>query len=143
MAVKFAGAGYLAWIGAKSLMSRPRRDLPGAPAGAEDDLARPAAPARGAAWTTGFLTNVFNPKVTLFFVAIFASVVDPATPKVIQGAYGIWMSAATMAWFCMVSLIFTREDVRGAFLRRGHWIDRAMGVVLIGLAAALALASAR
>jgi threonine/homoserine/homoserine lactone efflux protein len=143
MAVKFAGAGYLAWIGAKSLMSRPRSDLPGAPAGAEDDLSRPAEPTRGAAWTTGFLTNVFNPKVTLFFVAIFASVVDPATPKLLQGAYGIWMSAATMAWFCMVALVFTRQDVRGAFLRRGHWIDRAMGVVLIGLAAALALASPR
>ena len=143
MAVKLAGAAYLAWIGAKALMSRPRRALPGAPAGSEEDLSRPAEPTRGAAWTTGFLTNAFNPKVTLFFVAIFASVVDPATPKAIQGAYGIWMSAATMAWFCMVSLFFTRESVRAAFLRRGHWIDRAMGVVLIGLAAALALASAR
>jgi threonine/homoserine/homoserine lactone efflux protein len=47
-----------------------------------------------------------------------------------------------MAWFILVSLFFTREGVRNAFLKGGHWIDRAMGVVLIGLAAALALASA-
>ncbi len=141
-AVKFAGAGYLAWIGAKGLMSRPRRGLAGAPEGAEKDLSLPAEPARGAAWTTGFLTNVFNPKATLFFVAIFAIVIDPATPKVIQCAYGLWMSATTMAWFAMVSLFFTREAVRAAFLRGGHWIDRAMGVVLVGLAVALALASA-
>jgi threonine/homoserine/homoserine lactone efflux protein len=33
--------------------------------------------------------------------------------------------------------------VRAAFLRRGHWIDRAMGAVLIGLAVALAFARAR
>jgi threonine/homoserine/homoserine lactone efflux protein len=142
-AIKFLGAGYLAWIGAKALMSRPRAALAGAPSGAEADLARPAEPGPRAAWTTGFLTNAFNPKVTFFFVAVFASVVDPATPKLIQGAYGLWMSAATMAWFIMVSAFFTSDRVRGAFLRRGHWIDRAMGVVLIALAVALLLSSAR
>lgn len=140
--VKFAGACYLAWIGLKALLSRPRRGLPVAPEGAEAEICRPAEPAPRAAWTTGFLTNVFNPKVTLFFVAIFATIVDPATPKVIQGAYGVWMSLTTMAWFSMVSLFFTRERTRSAFLRCGHWIDRAMGAVLIGLAAALAVATA-
>ena len=142
-AVKFAGAGYLAWIGARALMTRPRRALPAAPAGSERELSRPAEPAPRAAFATGFFTNALNPKVTLFFVAIFASVIDPATPKVVQGAYGVWMAVATMAWFSMVSVFFTREAVRRAFLRSGHWIDWAMGVVLIGLAAALALASAR
>lgn len=142
MAVKFTGAGYLAWIGAKAVMTRPRTELPSAPAGAEGELSRPAGPSPSGAWTTGFFTNVFNPKVTLFFVAIFATVIDPATPKLLQGAFGIWMSAATMAWFCMVSLFFTRDDVRSVFVKRGHWIDRAMGVVLIALAVALALASA-
>jgi threonine/homoserine/homoserine lactone efflux protein len=140
-AVKFLGAGYLAWIGAKALMSRPRHGLAEAPFGSKAALTRPAAPTARGAWITGFLTNVFNPKATLFFVAIFASLIDPLTPKVIQGAYGLWMSVTTMAWFVMVSLFFTREDIRNAFLKGGHWIDRVMGAVLIGLAAALALAS--
>jgi threonine/homoserine/homoserine lactone efflux protein len=140
-AVKFLGAGYLAWIGAKALMSRPRHGLAEAPFGSKAALTRPAAPTPRAAWVTGFLTNVFNPKATLFFVAIFASLIDPLTPKAIQGAYGLWMSATTMAWFAMVSLFFTRERIRSAFLKGGHWIDRVMGAVLIGLAAALALAS--
>lgn len=139
--VKYLGVAYLAWIGAKGFMSRPRSGLAGAPAGAEAELSRPAQPAPRAAWTTGFLTNVFNPKATLFFLALFAGLINPATPKLIQAAYGLWMSATTMAWFVMVSAVFTREDVRGAFLRGGHWIDRAMGVVLIGCAVALAFAS--
>lgn len=142
-AVKFAGAGYLAWIGLKALSSRPRSNMSAAPKGAEAELLRPSEPTPREAWTTGFLTNALNPKVTLFFVAIFATVIDPATPKVIQAAYGAWMSVATMAWFSLVSVFFTREQVRRAFLRGGHWIDWAMGVVLIGLATALALASAR
>jgi len=141
-AAKYAGAAYLAWIGAKAIASRPRRELSAAPAGAEAELSRPAEPAPREAWMTGFLTNALNPKATLFFVSLFAAVIDPATPKVIQGAYGVWMSAMTMLWFCMVSVFFTREQVRRAFLRTGHWIDRAMGAVLVALAAALALASA-
>lgn len=141
-AVKFAGAAYLAWIGLQALMSRPRREMSAAPAGAEAELAQPAAPGARKAWATGFLTNALNPKATLFFVALFAAVIDPATPKVVQGAYGAWMSVATMGWFSMVSLFLTREEVRRAFVRGGHWIDRAMGAVFIALASALALASA-
>jgi RhtB (resistance to homoserine/threonine) family protein len=142
VAVKFAGAGYLAWIGVKAMRSPRRRELAGSPPGAAAELSLAAGPNPRAAWRTGFLTNLFNPKVTLFFVAIFASVIDPATPKVIQGAYGVWMSLTTMAWFTLVSVFFTRAEFRRAFLKGGHWIDWAMGVVLIGLAAALALASA-
>jgi len=129
-------------VGVKGLMSGPRRGMGEAPAAAQAELSRPSEPSPRAAWTTGFLTNVFNPKVTLFFVAIFASVIDPATPRVVQGGYGLWMSASTMAWFTMVSVFLTREDVRSAFLRGGHWIDRAMGAVLVALAVALAVASA-
>ncbi len=139
-AMKFLCAGYLAWIGVKGLMSRPRHPVSESPFGTGSGPGRPPEPEPRAAWTTGFLTNVFNPKATLFFVAIFATVVDPRTPKLVQGAYGIWMSATTMGWFTAVSLLFTRDSVRTAFIRGGHWIDRIMGLVLLALAAALALA---
>lgn len=141
--VKYAGAAYLAWIGAKGLMSKPKTTLSEAPAGAQGALTVPTEPTPRAAWTTGFLTNIFNPKATLFFVAVFVSLVSPSTPKLIQAAYGAWMATVTAAWFTMVSLVFTREDVRGAFLRAGHWIDRVMGVVFLGLAVWLSLASLR
>jgi RhtB (resistance to homoserine/threonine) family protein len=141
MVVKFVGAGYLAWIGLKALTSRPLSETSAAPGLGEKDISSPKDPTRRAAWITGFLTNIFNPKATLFFVAIFATLIDPATPKSIQAAYGLWMSVTTMAWFSAVSVMFTRERMRRAFLKGGHWIDRIMGAVLIAFAAALALAS--
>ena len=42
-----------------------------------------------------------------------------------------------MAWFSLGSLLFTKPAVRNRFLRHGHWIDRALGVVFIGFAAKL------
>lgn len=135
--VKYAGAGYLAWIGLQALRARP------APAGSDDASSLAAAPAQHSAFVTGFLTNVLNPKATLFFMSLYALVVNPQTPKVVQAAYGVWMSLATAAWFCLVSVLFTHASVRHRFRRHGHWIDRALGVVLLGFAAMLALSTLR
>ena len=100
-------------------------------------------PSTRAAWTTGFLTNALNPKATLFFVALFPVVVNPATPRSVQVGYGLWMALATAAWFSLVSFVFTQPATRRAFLRWSHWIDRALGVVFLGFAAGLALATLR
>ncbi|HRJ48013.1 MAG TPA: LysE family transporter, partial [Opitutaceae bacterium] len=94
-----------------------------------------------AAFVTGFLTNALNPKATLFFLALFPVAVSPATPKLVQAGYGLWMILTTMGWFSLVSLLFTRPEVRNKFLRHGHWIDRALGVIFLGFAASLLFAN--
>lgn len=136
-AVKYVGAAYIAWLGFRALLSPPRREL-----AATDDRI-PSAPVASAAFFTGFLTNALNPKATIFFLSLFVLLVSPATPRWVQAAYGVWMSVATMAWFVFVSVVFTRREVRNAFLRRGHWIDRMLGVVFLAFAASLAFASSR
>lgn len=138
--VKYAGAVYLAWIGLGALRSRRRGETePSAPAA---EPGAPTTPANHSAFVTGLLVNILNPKAALFFVALFATVIDPATPRPMQAAYGLWMVFATAAWFTCVSLFFTKENVRRAFLRSGHWFDRGMGVLLLALAVRLALTSA-
>ncbi len=135
--VKYAGAAYIAWLGVQALRTKPFEPTAANRGGA------PLLPKPHGAFATGFLTNALNPKATLFFISLFVLVVSPTTPKLIQAGYGLWMSLATMAWFTFVSVVFTREDVRGKFLRHGHWIDRALGVVFLAFALSLALASVR
>ena len=137
--VKYAGATYIAWLGIQALRSKPRD-----PASAAGSLGAAASvPSARAAFLTGFLTNALNPKATLFFLSLFILVVSPQTPKLIQTGYGIWMALATMAWFSFVSLVFTKREVREKFLRHGHWIDRALGVVFLVFALSLAFSSIR
>lgn len=135
LVMKWLGAAYLAWVGQQALRARPRTD--------DVDLAgKPGdATARRAAWLTGFLVNLLNPKVALFFIALFPLAVSPATPRWIQAGYGLWMALSTIAWFSFVAVVFTRAEVRRAFLRHGHWVDRTLGVVFLGFAASLAFAS--
>jgi threonine/homoserine/homoserine lactone efflux protein len=85
----------------------------------------------------GFLTNATNPKATLFFLAIFTTIVSPGTPMLIQIGFGVWMCATTAIWFCLVSLLFSTVRVRLQFERLGHWFERVMGTLLLLLAARL------
>ena len=128
---KFLGAAYLAFVGVQALRAKPNTGDVDLAAGAAD------APTGRGAWTAGFLVNVLNPKAALFFISLFPLAVSPATPKLIQAGYGLWMTLATMAWFTFVSFVFTKPDLRRNFLRHGHWIDRALGVVFVGFAVSL------
>ncbi|MBI3886054.1 MAG: LysE family transporter [Opitutae bacterium] len=133
-AVKYLGAAYLAWIGVQALRAPARTG--------DVDLAG-GAPTDRAAWRTGFLVNLLNPKAALFFIALFSVAISPATPKRVQAGYGLWMVLSTMAWFSLVAFVFTRAEVRRRFLRHGHWIDRALGVVFLSFAAGLAFTTLR
>ena len=131
--VKYLGAAYLLYVGVQAVRARPRSgDLELAP--------DHSAPTNRAAWLNGFLVNVLNPKAALFFISLFPLAVSVTTPKLIQVGYGVWMTLSTMAWFSFVSVVFTRAEVRRRFLRHGHWIDRALGVVFIGFAVSLVMA---
>jgi len=80
----------------------------------------------------GFMTNATNPKATLFFLAVFTSIVSASTPLSTQMLYGVWMCLVNAGWFIVVSLIFTNPRVRQRFVRMGTWFERITGVLLLG-----------
>lgn len=117
--VSSLGACYLIYLGTKLMRSHP------APSATPDDALRaqpetPAeAPSLAKAFWTGFLTNAMNPKATLFFVAIFTSLVRASTPLPVQAAYGVWMCGVNASWFMAVAALFTVPHIRHGFLRIG------------------------
>lgn len=83
---------------------------------------------------TGFFTNATNPKATMFFLAVFTTLVSPQTPLEIQTLYGLWMCVATSIWFAIVAVLFSHEPVRRRFLAHGYWFERIMGAFLLAFA---------
>ena len=130
--VKWAGAAYQVWLGVKSFRA-PAPTLPDP--GAHDPAARP--PSRSLA--IGALTNLLNPKATLFFVSLFSTIVSPATPLALQFGYGAAMSVVLAGWFTIVAVFLTTAAARTAFARAWRWFNRATGLVLIGLGIRVAL----
>lgn len=131
-ALKWLAAAYLLYIGIKALRAKP------AAAGAADPHVAQLERSPRAAFVTGFVTNGLNPKATLFFLSLFTVVINPHTPLLVQAGYGMYLAVATAIWFCMVAMLFSQQRVRAGFARLGHWFDRAMGVVLVGLGIKLA-----
>lgn len=86
------------------------------------------------AFLTGFFTNATNPKATMFFLAVFTTLVSPQTPLEIQTLYGLWMCVATSIWFAIVAVLFSHEPVRRRFLAHGYWFGRIMGAFLLAFA---------
>lgn len=127
---------YLAYIGVMALKSS-------APTRVQTNTADTPAPIPSIkkAFIAGFITNGLNPKATLFFLSLFAVIISPLTPLSYKVIYGVYMAFATAAWFCMLSLLLTHENVTRFLLQKGYWFDRVMGLVLLALAVHLIISS--
>lgn len=133
-AAKVLGGAYILYLGVSLLRSQPKASLPGE-ALEQLELQQTA----GKAFMTGFLTNATNPKATLFFLAIFTTVISASTPLKVQALYGAWMCLVNALWFIAVALFFSKPGVRSLFMRLGHWFERSMGLILVLFAGRLIL----
>lgn len=131
-AMKLLAAAYLFYLGVRALSSQGVTLK-------HDEIATAEKFSPPQAVMRGFLTNGLNPKATLFFLALFTVVIDPATPVLIQVFYGLYLAVATFLWFAMLSLFLGHRLVRERMLQLGIWFERAMGAVLILLALQIAL----
>jgi threonine/homoserine/homoserine lactone efflux protein len=139
--LRFCGAAYLIWLGVTSLASFRRKGTRPAP----EPAAPGAAPARpGRAYLNGVLSNLLNPKISVFFMAFLPAFV-PAGASASQFSLGLgaWFIAETGLWLAVVAWLADR-GVR--WLRRPavqRWLERVTGIVLIGFGLRLATESRR
>jgi threonine/homoserine/homoserine lactone efflux protein len=134
LAMKVLGAGYLIYLGYKSLTNTTRISLEG---GSSSQLGVLAA------LRSGFLTNALNPKTMLFVVSAYTQVVQPGSSLAINFGYGAFMSFAHWLWFSLVAVFFSSAVLRRAMLERQRLVDRVIGVALIGLGLAVVFANVR
>jgi RhtB (resistance to homoserine/threonine) family protein len=131
--VKLAGAAYLLWIGVQSIRQA------GHPVSTETaDVA--SAPNRGAhPFTQGFLTNILNPKVALFYLTFLPQFI-PAGASVLRTSLLLAMihNVLGFAWLSLYArfvdrlrVALTRPVVKG-------WLERVTGGALVLLGARLA-----
>lgn len=135
--LKWVGAAYLMWMGIKLLLAKGGSSI--VPADVKGgtvavDLWR--------VYRQGFLTNVLNPKVALFFLAFVPQFIAPGT-------------ADKVTAFLLLGLLFNVNSLPinfgyawlagwasrrvGAVQRAMHWMDRAAGLMFIGFGLKLAL----
>jgi threonine/homoserine/homoserine lactone efflux protein len=146
-ALRFAGAAYLTWLGAVMLCRTwRRRAANGETALGEATHAEGRRPAPTAApdsalrsWSRGVATNLLNPKIGAFYVAILPQFIPAHAPHLLMGLTlaGVH-DAEGIAWF---TLIISAAHLARRFLasdRARAIMDRITGTVLIGFGLRLA-----
>jgi len=122
LAIRLAGAGYLVYLGARSLL----RAL------AKSDQPAPTPDHRGAFWQ-GLLSNLSNAKMVAFFISLLPQFAGPHPGFVTLTLLGLNFCLLTLAW--LIGYAFAVERMK-ALLLRGRVrraMDALLGAVLVGL----------
>ncbi|WP_020124803.1 LysE family translocator [Streptomyces canus] len=141
--LRVVGTLYLIYLGAQSLADFVRLRRSSAPDAPEPRTAQPVPTARHVmrtAFRQGLISNLLNPKVAVFYLALFPQFTLPGlgtttANSVLAGVF--WLLC--LLWFTLVLLCLARVEtlLRRRSVRRG--LAGTSGVGLVGLGAALAL----
>jgi RhtB (resistance to homoserine/threonine) family protein len=134
--LKLIGALYLIWLGLQALRAAGRQTAPGTRSAAADKQAMTAL----GGFRQGFLSDLANPKIGVFFTSLLPQFVDPGQsvllPFLVLGAVFVLM---TVVWLSAYSLIAARAAEKLQRPRVKAAMDRITGVVLIAVGLRLAL----
>jgi threonine/homoserine/homoserine lactone efflux protein len=130
--VRWAGIGYLVVLGVQSLRSSvagryPALDGPGPPGQAL------------AGWRQGFLTNVTNPKVLVFYLAVLPQFLGRGSPVAVVALFAL--SHAVLGLGYLAGLVAVLHRARRVLSRRAvrRGLDALTGAALLGFGVRLAV----
>ena len=146
-ALKWAGAAYLLWLAVgmwrtgAAAGAQPSPAATAASAGGEPSAALPTRAGGGRLFRQGVLTNVLNPKIAIFFLALLPQFIDAdAADKLVAflflGAWFVVQSAFFLAAFVLLVAPLRRWRASTAWRRGLHWTGAG---IFVWLAVRLAL----
>jgi threonine/homoserine/homoserine lactone efflux protein len=130
--IRWIGVAYLCWLGVQALRSAVRGRYPQMPAGE-------AVPGQVlAGWRQGFLSNITNPKVLAFYLAVLPQFLGPGTPVPVLAAYALTHAVLGLGWLLL--LVAGLDRARALLARRPvrRGLDALTGCALLGFGARLA-----
>jgi threonine/homoserine/homoserine lactone efflux protein len=133
-AVKWAGAGYLLYLGVQSLRSAARGQYP--PLDAPGSRPRTGRAAL-AGWRQGFLSNITNPKVLVFYLAVLPQFLPAHAGVAVLLAFALSHAVLSLGYLLLLTLALQRA--RRILERRPvrRLLDATTGAALLGFSARL------
>jgi len=116
--IQIMGIILLFWLAYKMFTSKPSRTYQ------EEDSSQ----SKG--FMEGFLISFFNPKILVFFVAIFSQFINDDISLYERMVMATVAGAIDMAWYVLVVLLLAESKIIESFRKNAVAIDRCMGLVL-------------
>jgi len=133
--IKFAGAGYLIYLGIKALLSKPAINT--------NDKNLPNV-SYWRLFKQGIITNALNPKVAIFFLSFLPQFINPASPffKIQLFTLGIWFDLqGTLVLIIVACVLGSAKDFFNKNQKLWMVQEKITGAILIGLGIKIALGS--
>lgn len=97
----------------------------------------PEAPTTASAARDGFLVVLLNPKIAVFFLALFSQVVGTDTSLLAKFGYAATAMVIDGGWYLFVIWLFSNPRWLSQLRDKAVWFERIFGAVLVGLAGRL------
>ena len=123
--IAMLGALYLAWIGIQALRSK---------GGMQQKLQAGTKTSLWVAARDGLAISIFNPKILLFFLALFSQFVLAAENITGQTLIVLTPLIVDGLWYTLIAIVLSHSAILPKLREKALWIDRLSGVVLIALA---------
>lgn len=143
-AVKLAGAAYLGYLGIKAIRQAFMNTHPANVSSSTDqrEQVEQSVPVKHqptfiAAFGEGFITQVLNPKVSMFYLAAFpqflgAQFLAPDATLISQAMALVTIHASMIfVWFSLVSRVFVRFQQGPNKVRLDRWVQGLSGAVML------------
>ena len=124
--IQYLGAFYLILIGIQSLWSFQSQIGQETPA-----VSSRISPFR--AVRIGFITNVLNPKATLFFLSLFSTMLNPTVGELTLIVIAVLLVATTIIWFSLVAILISHPRFTTVLKLYEKTVHQFFGVLLIGI----------
>lgn len=125
--IKFAGSLYLIYMGITSVLIDAAARL----SSSDDTQVVNVDLPKLTSFRQGLLCNLLNPKVTLFFLALFTLVITPETSSRWMVYYAIEMVMIVFIWFYSLTFILSHERIKRTLEKSEIYITKLLGVLFI------------
>ena len=135
LALKLLGGLYLGYLGVRIFLGA-KVPLPVEAPG------RSIGTLRSRSFLLGLTTQVSNPKTAIVYASVFAAFLHGAVSPLFAAVLLCVIFAIEAGWYAIVAAVLSSSRPRRAYLRYKASVDRAAGVVMVGLGVKL-IASAQ
>ena len=129
-AVQLAGAGFLLYLGIRVLLSQSSAVV--------STEAVSDSSTRGAG-LEGFVIALSNPKIELFFAALFSQFIQPNAGVLEKTLIASTAAGIDTLWYSLVSILLAQTAVLSRLQRRATLLNRLFGGILILLAVSVVM----
>ncbi|WP_285164610.1 LysE family translocator [Shewanella goraebulensis] len=123
--IAILGALYLAWMGLQALQSK---------GGMEQKLQSGESSSLLQAARDGLAISLFNPKILLFFLALFSQFVMAAETSTGQALIVLTPLVIDGLWYTIIAVVLSHGPILSRLRDKAALIDKLSGIVLILLA---------